>query len=182
MARSVEVEPVASAMPEQGLVDLPEEACTRPEPVILRRALRPLACPAIAPAAQEAPVCTPTLGSLAAELPILAPERIAEMTRRERDSAIALLEVSRAAEPVPSVSAAEEGVVCSAPREDFTEPMPEVAPLSPGVAIVASRRSDVSELLAGFGVGPDDSHQGLRAAQSKAAELDLTQRRSPLSS
>ena len=174
VARSVEVEPVASAVPEQGLVDLPEEACTRPEPVILRRALRPLACPEIAPAAQEAPVCTPTLGSLAAELPVLAPELIAEMTRRERDSAIALLEVSRAAEPVPSVSAAEEGVVCSAPREDFTEPMPEVAPLSPGVAIVASRRSDVSELLAGFGVGPDDSHQGLRRAIKELAELDLT--------
>ena len=52
--------------------------------------------------------------------------------------------------------------------------MPEVAPLSPGVAIVASRQSDVSELLADFSVAPSDTHHGLRQAIKELAELDLT--------
>ncbi len=178
--RYIEVEAVGmSAMSEQRLVELPEEACTRPEPVILRRALRPLAQPEVVLPVQEMPACTPTLGSLAAELPVLAPELIAEMTRREREAASVPPELScepdSSSLPNAPLAEAEESVVCSAPRDELmTEPMPEVAPLSPGVAIVASRASDVSELLADFRVAPDDSHQGLRRAIKELAELDLT--------
>jgi len=44
----------------------------------------------------------------------------------------------------------------------------------PGVAIVASRKSDVSELLSGFQVSSDDTHRDLRRAIKEMAELDLT--------
>ncbi len=100
---------------------------------------------------------TPTWGSLAAELPRLSPEQIAELSA-------ANVETSPDPEPV----------VCSASSEEFTEPMPEVQPLSPGVAIVPSRQSDVSELLQNFQVAQDDSSQGLRRAIKEMAGLDLT--------
>jgi hypothetical protein len=186
VARHLEVEPVAAfASPAPALVDLPEEACTRPEPVVLRRALRPALARELAPPAQEALPRTPTLGSLAAELPVLAPELIAEMTRRELSAAAsaastasAAVETNLEAEPRPEPSVPsgelEEWVVCSAPSEDCTEPMPDVVPLSPGVAIVASRQSEVSELLADFQVAEDNTHQGLRRAIKELAELDLT--------
>jgi len=40
--------------------------------------------------------------------------------------------------------------------------------------MVASRKSDVSELLSSFQIGPDDSNQGLRRAIKEMADLDLT--------
>ncbi len=53
--------------------------------------------------------------------------------------------------------------------------MPEVAPPLPGVAIVASRKSDVSELLKSFQVADEpDSNQGLCRAIKEMAGLDLT--------
>ena len=58
--------------------------------------------------------------------------------------------------------------------DECTEPMPEVAPLLPGVAIVASRKSDVSELLKSFQVADHDSNQGLCRAIKEMAGLDLT--------
>jgi hypothetical protein len=64
--------------------------------------------------------------------------------------------------------------VCSAPSDDCTEPTPEVSPLVPGVAIVASRKSDISELLADFQVAKHDTHQDLRRAIKELAELELT--------
>jgi hypothetical protein len=177
-ACNIEVMPISSApRAVRAVVDLPEEACTRPEPVILRRSQRPLAQPELPLASCEALPRTPTLGSLAAELPVLTPELIAELTRRELDEAArAALEASEAeVAPEPSLPAeASDSVVCSAPHEDYTEPMPEVSALSPGVAIVASRKSDVSQLLADFQVEPGDTHQGLRRAIKELAELDLT--------
>jgi hypothetical protein len=151
VARNVEVAPISMALvPEEARVELPEEACTRPEPVILRQAQRPLGRVALPPPVVEALPRTPTLGSLAAELPVLAPQQIAEL------------------------SAAQAEVVCSAPLEECTERMPEVESLLPGVAIVTSRKSDVSELLEKFQVGEDDTRQGLCRAIKEMAGLDMT--------
>jgi len=62
-------------------VDLPLEACTRPEPVVLRKARRPESD------GTEFLPRTPTLGSLAAQLPILAAEQLAELSVAAADSA-----------------------------------------------------------------------------------------------
>jgi hypothetical protein len=184
VARNIEVMPISSAPSAvRTVVDLPEEACTRPEPVILRRSLRPLAQPELHLASCEALSRTPTLGSLAAELPVLAPELIAELTRRGLDeeartsleaSSLEAGEAEVSREPSLPPAGASDWVVCSAPEEDYTEPMPEVSALSAAVAIVASKKSDVTQLLADFQVEPDDTHQGLRRAIKELAELDLT--------
>jgi hypothetical protein len=179
VVRDIEVAPIAIAnAAEQALVDLPEEACTRPEPIILRQAQRTFARPELSPPSVEAPSRTPTLGSLAAELPVLAPELIAEMTRLEGLAPSVVtepsVEVEMSPEPSGLPAEVEDSVRSWAAGEQSTDPMPEVAPLSPGVAIVASRKSDVSELLADFQVAPDDTHQGLRRAIKEMAELDLT--------
>lgn len=152
VVRNLDVLPIADASSGDGCVELPEEVCTRPEPIIVRQALRASAPPAPSeqPAISVEPLTrTPTWGSLAAELPRLAPEQIAELS-------------------------AASALSCSASSEEFTEPMPEVQPLSPGVAIVQSRQSDVSELLQNFQVAEDDSSQGLRRAIKEMAGLDLT--------
>ncbi len=175
--------------------EIPVEACTRPEPVVLRKSMRPVPAEVaelteLAPLVGEIHSRTPTLGSLVAQLPVLAPEQIARLS--------ALVEHEPSAEPLavaPPVEAPQEPeqelqpepepelVVCSARAEvllesaepaEPTEPMPEVAPLLPGVAIVPSRKSDVSELLQSFRVQGDDSDQGLRRAIKEMAELDLT--------
>ena len=66
-------------------------------------------------------------------------------------------------------------VVTSAPViEVGTEPMPEVAPLAPGVAMVPTKKSDVHELLSSFQVAEPDVNQGLCRAIKEMAELDLT--------
>ena len=149
VARNLDVLPIAQASASgDSCVELPEEVCTRPEPIIVRRALGASAPYELPATSVEPPVHTPTLGSLAAELPRLAPEQIAELS-----AANALF---------------------SAGSEECTEPMPEVQPLSPGVAIVTSRQSDVSELLQNFQVAQDDSSQGLRRAIKEMADLDLT--------
>ncbi len=162
--RAVEVEPVLLVALSANELDepeseLPAEACTRPEPVVLRKSLRP-ALPAELPPPlpvdeREAPLPrTPTLGSLAAQLPVLAPERIAELS--EPPDALTTL--------MPEVEVAPH-----------TEPMPEVEPLPPGVAMVASRKSDVSELLQSFQIAPSDPNQtGLCRAIKEMADLDLT--------
>jgi hypothetical protein len=169
LARNIEVRPIAeSAMAELALVELPEEACTKPEPIILRQALRPLAQPQLALEDADPPPRTPTLGSLAAELPVLAPELIAQLTRREADAR------TLAAEPSAPAEETADWVVCSAPLDECTEPMPEVALLSHGVAIVVSRKSDVTELLADFQVAADETQQGFCRAIKEMAELDLT--------
>jgi len=157
--RAVEVQPVAlstgDASSEQPLLDLPSEARTRPEPVVLRKALRPWLDLLPKPLSEdECQPETPTLGSLATELPILAPERIAEM--------------SVAASLV--VGFAEN----SLRNDERTERMPEVAPLPPGVAMVESKRSDVHELLSSFQVAESDANPGLCRAIKDMAELDLT--------
>ena len=177
---------------DEALSEIPVEACTRPEPVMLRKTMRPVPAEVaelteLAPLVGEIHSRTPTLGSLAAQLPVLTPERLAELN--------ALVECEPSAEPLavrPSVEAPQEDeqeqdqVICSARTEvaiepaepaEPTEPMPEVAPLLPGVAIVASRKSDVRELLQSFRVASeagDDSDQGLRRAIKEMAELDLT--------
>jgi hypothetical protein len=182
----LEVSPIAASLPEQLEVDMPAEQCTRPEPIIVRQALRASARPAPAPAVDEALGATPTFGSLAVALPVLAPELIAELTRQAQsepqapsmadtaDAAptIALSETQLATASEPEEAA--QGGDSSAPSEEYTEPMPEVSPLLPGVAIVASRKSDVSELLSGFQVSADDTHRDLRRAIKELAELDLT--------
>jgi hypothetical protein len=154
----------APAVPEPLDVDLPPEACTRPEPIIVRQTLRASARPEPEPVAELLPA-TPTFGSLALALPVLSRELIAELTRD------AGLEASAAACAAASEITHRELVL---PSEELTEPMPDVSPLSPGVSIVASRKSDVSELLAGFQVAADDSHRDLRRAIKEMAELDLT--------
>ncbi|HEX3777452.1 MAG TPA: hypothetical protein VHV51_23435 [Polyangiaceae bacterium] len=139
LVRDIEVAPLANEIDEPAIhSELPQEVCTKPEPVILRQSQRPAACPAVAIAVEPLPR-TPTLGSLAAELPVLTPERIAELSNGE-----------------------------------CTEPMPEAEPLTHGVSIVASRKSDVSELLQSFQIRESDGHRELCRAIKEMAELDLT--------
>src|SRR6478752_1481536 len=158
--RAVEVEPVtimnSEVSSEPPLLELPPEARTRPEPVMLRKTLRPLLDLLPKPISDCEPLPeTPTLGSLATQLPILAPEQIAEM--------------SVAASALSYAAPAE-----TAQQEDFTELMPEVAPLSPAVSIVESKKSDVNELLSSFQVAVPDVNAGLCRAIKEMAELDLT--------
>jgi hypothetical protein len=172
VVRGVQVAPLAASEEEPQLVELPQEACTRPEPVILRQSQRPAAPDARAlevTSTLEMLPRTPTLGSLAAALPVLAPELIAELSRCEAE------EVARhAQEPDPDAGPSLACVAACAALEECTEPMPEVLPLTHGVAIVPSRQSEVSELLAGFQVATDETHQGLCRAIKELAELDLT--------
>jgi len=153
--RAVEVEPVtimnSEVSTEPPLLELPPEARTRPEPVVLRKTLRPLLDLLPKPSCDCEPSLpeTPTLGSLAAQLPVLAPEQIAEMS-------VAAIALSHAQ------------------AEEFTELMPEVAPLSSAVSIVESKKSDVNELLNSFQVAVPDVNPGLCRAIKEMAELDLT--------
>ena len=148
--------------------ELPAEARTRPEPAVIRKSLRAL----LPPEALFAPPCaplshTPTLGSLAAELPVLDAAQLAELS----------LQAEQELAPTPELT-----VVTSAPVFELgTEPMPEVAPLPPGTAMVASRKSDVSELLSSFQITanaaavPNETDEvQLRRAIKEMADLDLT--------
>ncbi|HEY1535477.1 MAG TPA: hypothetical protein VGF76_15735, partial [Polyangiaceae bacterium] len=171
VVRDAPVAPIAALALDEPSTDLPVEACTRPEPVVLRKSRRPESD------GTEFLPRTPTLGSLAAQLPVLEAAQIAELSARQVDAApphVEPDEVRAGAESeVPPIVQAEL-VICSAPMEECTEPMPEVAPSLPGVAIVASRKSDVSELLKSFQVADDDSNQGLCRAIKEMAGLDLT--------
>ncbi|HEY4104401.1 MAG TPA: hypothetical protein VGM44_10935 [Polyangiaceae bacterium] len=172
LVRDVEIAPIAVASQEPAFHgELAEEACTKPEPVILRQSQRP-AAPPEAPVALEPMPRTPTLGSLAAELPVLAPELIAELSRCQDEQAEEL-EVGDAS-ALDSSEAMPELCACSPSSDECTEPMPEVEPLTHGVAIVASRKSDVRELLQGFQIASDDGHRELCRAIKEMAELDLT--------
>lgn len=153
-------------------IDLPVEACTKPEPVIVRKALRPLV-PEILPL-PASPLHTPALGSLARELPVLTRERIAELSAIEEEEHATHVFAPVAPIECEIVTSASEPSPCSPLIDECTEPMPEVEPLTHGVSIVATRKSDVSELLAGFRVDTDDAHQGLCRAIKEMAELDLT--------
>ncbi|MEI9939777.1 MAG: hypothetical protein WDO69_21360 [Pseudomonadota bacterium] len=157
--RAVELGPVALSAhdvpSEQTQLDLPVEARTRPEPVVLRKTLRPLLDLLPKPIADSEPLPqTPTLGTLATQLPILAPEQIAEMS--------------------VAASLAAELLESSRRSEDRTERMPEVLPLSPGVAMVESKKSDVTELLNSFQVAEPSASAGLCRAIKEMADLDLT--------
>ena len=161
--RAVQVAPVAlSAVHDESneppLLDLPLEARTRPEPVVLRKTLRPLLDFLPKPNSDSEPLPqTPTLGTLASELPILAPEQIAEMT--------------------VAANARAELWQGSREADDHTERMPEVvplSPLSPGVAIIESKKSDVNELLNSFQVAEPELNPGLGRAIKVMADLDLT--------
>ncbi len=177
VVRDAPVAPIAALVSDEPSADMPIEACTRPEPVVLRKSRRPESD------GTEFLPRTPTLGSLAAQLPVLAAEQIAELSAEQVDDAsrseqllpIAIEDVARCAAE-SEVPRAVEGdlVLCSARIDECTEPMPEVAPLLPGVAIVASRKSDVSELLKSFQVADYDSNQGLCRAIKEMAGLDLT--------
>jgi hypothetical protein len=161
--RAVEVQPVvlgATDAVDDAPSELPAEARTRPEPAMIRKSLRAL-LPSELPPPPDAVVLprTPTLGSLAAQLPVLDAAQLAQL----------LVEP----EPEPDLTV----VTSAAVIEVGTEPMPEVAPLPPGVAMVESRKSDVSELLNRFQVAPiagGDANQGLCRAIKEMAELDLT--------
>lgn len=160
-----EVAPVVAptACAEQSSWPPATEACTRPEPVMLRRATRSELVPKRSASTLEALSATPTLGSLAAALPILDRDQIAELSFAPRD------------EPAHSPhDQALDGVLCSADYEEYTEQMPEVEPLSPAEALVVSKKSCVTELVSTFQVGPDDSNQGLCRAIKEMADLDLT--------
>jgi hypothetical protein len=160
--RAVAVAPIPTAVEicdddsdcETQALSLPIEARTKPEPVMLRKTLRPLLDLLPKPSEPEPLPETPTLGTLAAELPILPRERIAEMS----------VAANLARELPPSAES------CSDP----TERMPEVQPLPPGVAMVESKKSDVNELLSAFQVAEPDVNQGLCRAIKEMAELDLT--------
>jgi len=164
--RAIAVEPVAPANDDDSECEtraLPVEALTKPEPVILRKTLRPLletapkpSDPAPKPSDPEPLPETPTLGTLAAALPILDATQIAEMTV--------------AAELARDLASLAEA------SSDHTERMPEAAPLPPGVSMLESKKSDVNELLASFQVAEPDVNvnQGLCRAIKEMAELDLT--------
>jgi hypothetical protein len=156
--RAVEVRPVsisANDLSSEPPLDFPLEALTRPEPVVLRRTLRPLLDLLPKPINDSEPLAqTPTLGTLATELPILAPERIVEMSVAARLAA-ELLQISQE-------------------NAERTTRMPDVLPLSPAVAMVESKKSDVNELLSSFQVAEPDVNPGLCRAIKELAELDLT--------
>jgi len=162
--RAVAVEPVTLSIADDSesddsdcvtqALELPLEARTKPEPVVLRKALRPLLDLLPKPSEPEPLPETPTLGTLAAQLPVLAPEQIAEMSV----AANLARELSLNAELGP----------------EYTERMPEVQPLAPGAAMVESKKSDVNELLSSFQVAEPDVNQGLCRAIKEMAELDLT--------
>ncbi|HKO53511.1 MAG TPA: hypothetical protein VJV79_37640 [Polyangiaceae bacterium] len=160
--RAVAVAPVAvpsqDANSDQPLLDMPLEARTRPEPVLLRKTLRPLLELLPKPVTESEPLTqTPTLGSLATQLPILGPEQIAEMS--------------------VAASLAADLLQSSLEHEDRTERIPEVVPLSRGMAteaIVESKKSDLNELLSSFQVAEPDVNQGLCRALKQMADLDLT--------
>ena len=172
--RAVEVAPVPTPLPvpvvveyddsemaedddsecETQALSFPVEALTKPEPVVLRRTLRPLLDLLPKPSEPEPLPETPTLGTLAAQLPILAPEQIAEMS--------------------VAANLARELALSAAQCADHTERMPEVQPLAPGVAMVESKKSDVKELLSAFQVAEPDVNPGLCRAIKEMAELDLT--------
>ena len=179
--------------PLEAPVDMPVEACTRPEPVVLRKSLRseltevaPLVASEPSPPVSEPLPHTPTLGTSFAQLPALAPELIAELSAAHAEHAVESLASSapsmaamgEAADAPPPALELEPDEAelerCSAPVEECTELMPEVAPLAPGVAIIASRKSDVSELLSSFQVAQSDANQGLCRAIKDLAGLDLT--------
>ncbi|HET7540764.1 MAG TPA: hypothetical protein VFK05_12855 [Polyangiaceae bacterium] len=156
------------------MLDAPIEARTVPEPVILRKTLRPWLdlLPKPLGAETEPLPQTPTLGTLATELPVLSPEQIAQLS----------LAASLAPASSPPADAADAHAAAHASeqpeeaREDHTELMPEVEPLAPGVAIVQSKKSDLSELLSTFHVAepePGDG-RGLSRAIKEMADLDLT--------
>lgn len=156
--RAVEVAPIPAPEDadecETQAIELPFEARTKPEPVVLRKTLRPL-LDLLPKATDPEPLpVTPTLGTLAAQLPILAPEQIAQMS----------VVTNLARELSPSVE----------PCSEHTERMPEVQPLPPGVAMVESKKSDVNELLSAFQVAEPDVNPGLCRAIKEMAELDLT--------
>ena len=161
--RAVDVAPVAlsaqgaSDTSDPPALDLPLEARTRPEPVVLRKTLRPLLdlLPSPMPVHESEPLPkTPTLGTLATELPVLKPEQIAELS--------------------VAASLAAELLQISLERDDHTIRMPEVLPLAPGVAMVETKKSDVNELLSSFQVAEPDVNPGLCRAIKEMAELDLT--------
>jgi len=161
IALDVRLPAAVEAAEADPVVALPEEACTRPEPIVLRRSQRPPALPAtvavshaVVPELSESLSHTPTLGSLARELPQLSPEAIAELGRMN-----ALDAAAQAFADAPEVG---------------TDPMPEVKLLEPGEAIVPGKRSDVHELLAGFQVAEVDANPGLCRAIKEMADLDLT--------
>jgi hypothetical protein len=159
--RAVAVEPVPVTLEsdddsdcETQAISLPIEARTKPEPVVLRKTLRPLLDLLPKPSEPEPPPETPTLGTLAAQLPVLAPEQIAEMS--------------------VAANLARELSVNAEPCSDATARMPEVQPLSPGVPMIESKKSDVNELLSAFQVAEPDVNPGLCRAIKQMAELDLT--------
>lgn len=160
--RAVEVAPMAladqDASREAPQLDLPLEARTVPEPVMLRKTLRPLLNMLPKASIENEPLPeTPTLGTLAAQLPILAAEQIAEMTVAANLAADLLAEAQR--------------------QEDRTERVPEVLPLAAGmqtVAMVESKKSDVSELVQSFQVAEPNANPGLCRAIKEMAELDHT--------
>jgi hypothetical protein len=86
---------------------------------------------------------------------------------RERIAALSVVEE-------PSDRASSENLALALQNEPATEQMPEVAPLSPAVAMVASRQSDVSELVSRFQIAPNEPEQDFCRALKEMAELDLT--------
>jgi hypothetical protein len=123
--------------------ELSSDASSQSEPLVLELS-------SDVPSEGEPLLQTPTLGSLATELPILAPEEIAEMTLVAR-----ILHSSQL-------------------RDERTERISEVPPLSPGVAIVETKKSDVSELVSSFRVSEPSVSPGLCRAIKEMADLDLT--------
>ena len=157
------------------------EACTRPEPVVVRKAMRPVPAEIVeltelAPMVGEIGTLTPILGSMVMHLPVLPPEQIAELcVQVECEPSAAPLAVQPAVVEAPKE---QNQVLCSAamdtseqPAElaEPTERAPEVEPLSPSVAIVASRKSEISELVQSFHVADADSTPGLRRAIKEMA-------------
>ncbi len=175
--RAVQVQPSVLAPSEasdEAPSELPAEARTRPEPAVIRKTLRALLPSEPLPAPLEPALPrTPTLGSLAAELPVLDAAQLAELS----------LQAEQDLEPTLELT-----VVTRAPVIELaTERMPEVAALAPGVAMVPSRKSDVSELLSSFQISqhaantPNEAHASpesdevqLRRAIKEMADLDLT--------
>lgn len=166
--RAIAVQPVGDSpspavTTEQSPVYLPTEACTRPEPIVLRKSLPPVSSEERPSKASDESERTPTLGSLATHLPVLLPEQIAERSS-----------VGPGTLAAAPAGVATDCVVCSAPHDERTEQMPEVAPLGPEVPMVPSRKSDVLELVSAFRIEPDGSHPGLCRAIKEMADLDLT--------
>ena len=193
--RAVAVKPVVLAPCEssdEAPSELPAEARTRPEPAIIRKSLRAMLPFDLlpAPAVDPALPATPTLGSLAAQLPVLDADQLAraqasddsEVEFETPDLTVVTSAAMMGMDPDSEATQETEWETPSLARSSASAATQDL-----GLSLVASRKSDVSELVKSFQISEHASNaqnapnattvpdnQGLRRAIKEMADLELT--------